>query len=215
MVLRKFQHGAVCFLRRLAPLPLPRSPRPAPNGCYLFRLTLPKVRTPGANLHSMLAPPLHHGGVPMVVRDDTRRGETQFRPGACPHVPVHQTHNPPSGLSKPAHCHDLKLALKARVPLLLNALYRTLEWLNDNPPPAPLTPPTGANSWGRPWSPYSTSHTALQRPPPAYQPPPPPPPSRTKWHTSLQSAPVPHPLRHTLKLGNTPASPQDLSGPYR
>ena len=42
-----------------------------------------------------------------------------------------------------------------------------------------------------------------------------PPPSRTKWHTSLQSAPVPHPLRHTPKLGNTPASPQDLSGLYR
>ena len=79
---------------------------------------------------------------------------------------------PPSGRRKPAHCHDLKLALKARVPLLLNALYRTLEWLNDNPPPAPLTPPTGPNSWGRPWSPYSTSHTALQPPPPAYHPPP-------------------------------------------
>ena len=120
---------------------------------------------------------------------------------------------PPSSRRKPAHCHDLKLALKARVPLLLNALYRTLEWLNDNPPPAPLTPPTGPNSWGRPWSPYSTSHTALQRPP--IPPTTLPPPSRTKWHTSLQSAPVPHPLRHTPKLGNTPASPQDLSGLYR
>ena len=79
---------------------------------------------------------------------------------------------PPSGRRKPAHCHDLKLAVKGRVPLLLNALYRTLEWLNDNPPPAPVTPPAGPNSWGRPWSPYSTSHTALQRPPPAYHPPP-------------------------------------------
>ena len=73
---------------------------------------------------------------------------------------------PPSGRRKPAHCHDLKLALKARVPLFLNALYCTLEWLNDNPHPAPLTPPTGPNSGGRPWSPYSTSQTALQRPPP-------------------------------------------------
>ena len=81
---------------------------------------------------------------------------------------------PPSGRRKPAHCHDLKLALKSRVPLLLNALYRTLEWLNDNPPPPPLTPPTGSNSWGRPWSPYSTSHTALQRPPPFTTLPPPP-----------------------------------------
>ena len=103
--------------------------------------------------------------------------------------------------------------MKARVPLLLNALYRTLEWLNDTPPPpAPLTPPTGPNSWGRPWSPYSTSHTALQRPPAAYHPPPP---SWTKWHTSLHGAPIPHPLRHTPKLENTPASPQDLSGLYR
>ena len=50
---------------------------------------------------------------------------------------------PLSGQSNPAHCHDLKLALAAQVPLLLNALYRTLEWLNDHPPPAPLTPPTG------------------------------------------------------------------------
>ena len=95
MVLQKFQHGAVCFPRRLAPSPLPRLPRPAPNGCYLFRLTLPDVRTPGANLHSVLAPPLHHAGVPMVVRDHARRGGTQFRPGAYPHVPVHQTYNPP------------------------------------------------------------------------------------------------------------------------
>ena len=119
---------------------------------------------------------------------------------------------PPSGRRKPAHCHDLKIALKAPVPLHLNALYRTLEWLNDNPPQAPLSPPTGPNSGGSPWSPYSMSHTALQRPPPAYHPPPP---SQTKWHTSLQSAPVPHLLRHTPKLGNTPASPQDLSGLYR
>ena len=60
------------------------------------------------------------------------------------------------------------------LPTYLNALYRTLEWLNNNPPPAPLTPSTGPNSWGRPWSPYSTSHTALQRPPPCLPPPPPP-----------------------------------------
>ena len=40
-------------------------------------------------------PPFHHGGIPMVVRDHTRQGEAQFRPGACPHVPVHQTDNPP------------------------------------------------------------------------------------------------------------------------
>ena len=44
---------------------------------------------------------------------------------------------PPSGRSKPAHCHDLKLAVTARVPLFLNALYRTLEWLKDHLPPSP------------------------------------------------------------------------------
>ena len=48
---------------------------------------------------------------------------------------------PPSGRRKPAHCHDLKVALMARVPLLLDALYRTLEWLNDPPPPSPPHPP--------------------------------------------------------------------------
>ena len=59
---------------------------------------------------------------------------------------------PPSGRRKPAHCHDFKLALKDRVPLLLNALYRTLEWLNDPPPPplAPLTPPKGPQLMGTP-----------------------------------------------------------------
>ena len=40
-------------------------------------------------------PPPHQGGVPMVVSDHTRRGEMQLRPGAGPHVPVRQTHNPP------------------------------------------------------------------------------------------------------------------------
>ena len=49
--LRKLQHGAVCFPRRLAPSPLPRLPRPTPDGFYLFRLTLPDMRTPGADLH--------------------------------------------------------------------------------------------------------------------------------------------------------------------
>ena len=107
----------------------------------------------------------------------------------CPCTPNSQP--PPSGRRKPAHCHDLKLALKARVPLLLNALYRTLEWLNDNPPPAPLTPSTGPNSWGRPWSPYSTSHTALQRPPPRLPP----------------SAPLPDKVAHKPPKRPRPPSP--------
>ena len=116
---------------------------------------------------------------------------------------------PPSGHRKPAHCHDLKLALMAHVPLLLNALYRTLEWSNDHPPPAPLTPPNGPNPWRRPWSPYSMSHTAQQRPPrlPASLPP-----SQTRLHTSLQSAPAPLPRQHTPRLEYTPVNPLSQSG---
>ena len=120
---------------------------------------------------------------------------------------------PPSSRRKPAHCQDLKLALMARVPLLLNALYCTLEWFNDHRRRAPLTPSTGQNPWRRPWSPYSTSHTTQQRPPP-----PPttlPHPSQPRLHTSLQSAPAPLPWRHKPRLENTLASPLSPSGLYR
>ena len=206
MVLRKFQHGAVCFPRQLAPLPLPGLPRPAPNGCYLFRLTLPNVRTPGANLHSVLAPPLHHGGVPMWSAT-THVGERRnFVRGLVPVSLYTKLTTPPSGRRKPAHCHDLKLALKARVPLLLNALYRTLEWLNNNPPPAPLTPSTGPNSWGRPWSPYSTSHTALQRPLPAYHPPSPPP--RQSGTQASKAPPSPIPCGRGQSSETRPPAPK-------
>ena len=119
---------------------------------------------------------------------------------------------PPSSRRKPAHCHDLKLFLKSCVPLLLNALYRTLEWLNENPPPSPAHPPHGPQLMGMPL--VALQHvTHRPTPPPPRLPPSPP--SRTNWHTSLQSAPVPNPLRHTPKLRNTPASPRDLSGLYR
>ena len=66
--------------------------------------------------------PLYHGGGPMVVRDHTRRRTAQFLPRAGPYVPIHKLTTHPSGRRTPAHCHDLKLALTARVPLLLNAL---------------------------------------------------------------------------------------------
>ena len=104
---------------------------------------------------------------------------------------------PPSGQRKPAHCHCSKLALMAQVPLLLNALHRTLEWLNDNPP-QPHSPPPRAPTHGDAPGRLTARHT----PPNSAPPPPttPPPPSRTTLHTSLQSAPVPHPLRHTPKL---------------
>ena len=129
---------------------------------------------------------------------------------------------PPSGRRKPAHCHDLKLALMARVPLLLNALYRTLGWLNDPPPPAPLTLPMGPNPWRRPWSPYSTSHTAQQRPPPTYHPPPPlpdkvahKPPKRTRppspaAHTKARkhARQPPRPVRPLSLKRSTASQPQ-------
>ena len=170
MVLRKFQHGAVCFPGRLAPSPLPRLPMDVisfvshcPTCEHLVQTYIQCWRPPFTTVVSQWWSATTHVG--------ERRN---FVRGLVPMSLYTKLTTPPSGRRRPAHCHDLKLALKARVPLLLNALYRTLEWLNDNPPPAPLTPPTGPNSWGRPWSPYSTSHTVLQRPPPpAYHPPPP------------------------------------------
>ena len=158
------------------------------------------------------------------------RERRNFVRGLVPMSLYNKLTTPASGQRKPAHCHDLKLALKARVPLLLNALYRTLEWLNDNPPPAPLTPPTGPNSWGSPWSPYSTSHTALQRPPPAYhltpplpdkvackpperlRPPSPPAHAKARKHASQP----PRPVRPLSLKRNTASQPQrELPPPKR
>ena len=138
----------------------------------------------------------------------THVGERRnFVRGLVPMTLYTKLTTPPSGRRKPAHCHDLKLALKDRVPLLLSALYRTLEWLKDHPPPAPLTPPTGPNSWGRPWSPYSTSHTAQQRPPPAYHPPPPLPDKVA--HKPPKRLRPPSPAAHTKarKHGRQPPRP--------
>ena len=140
--------------------------------------------------------------------------------------------DPPSCRRKPAHCRDVKLALMALVPLLLNALYRTLEWLNDHPPAAPLTPPTGPNPWRRPWLPYSTSHSAQQRPPPppAYDPPlplpdkvahkppkrprPPSPAAHTKARKHARQPPTP--VRPLLLKRTTASQPQpELPPPKR
>ena len=98
---------------------------------------------------------------------------------------------PPSDRRKPAHCHDLKLALMARVPMLLNALYRTLEWLNDHPPLAPLTSPHGPE-------PMETPLIALQHvthrptaPPPRLPPSPPPPGQSCTQASKAPPSPIP------------------------
>jgi hypothetical protein len=138
----------------------------------------------------------------------THVGERRnFVRGLVPMTLYTKLTTPPSGRRKPAHCHDLKLALKDRVPLLLSALYRTLEWLKDHPPPAPLTPPTGPNSWGRPWSPYSTSHTAQQRPSPAYHPPPPLPDKVAHKPPKRPRPPSPAAHTKTRKHGRQPPRP--------
>ena len=174
MVLRKFQHGAICFPRRLAPSPLPRLPRPAPDGCYLFRLTLPNVRTPGPILHSMLAPPLHHGGVPMVVRDHTRGGETQFRPGACSHDAVHQTHNPPLRPKKTSTLSRLKTRPEGSFSPAPQRPIPHAGMAKRPPPPSPAHPPYGPQLMGTPL--VALQHVAHRptTPPPRLPPSPPP-----------------------------------------
>ena len=141
----------------------------------------------------------------------THVGEKRnFVRGLVPMSLYRKLGTPPSGQGQQAHCHDLQLALMARVPLLLNPLYRTLEWLNDHPPQPP--PPQGPKHMKTPLVALQhVTHRPAAPPPP----PTPPPPSQAKLHTSLPSAPVPHPLRHTPNLENTPASPQVLSGLYR
>ena len=106
----------------------------------------------------------------------THLGERRnFVRGLVPMTLYTKLTTPPSGRRKPAHCHDLKLALKARVPLLLNALYRTLEWLNNNPPPEPPSPPprarTHGDAPGRPTARHTPPYSAP--PPPTTLPPPP------------------------------------------
>ena len=61
----------------------------------------------------------------------------------------------------------------AHVPLLLNALYRTLEWLND-PPPEPHSPPPRAQTHGGAPGRLTARHTPPNsaRPPPTTLPPP-------------------------------------------
>ena len=116
---------------------------------------------------------------------------------------------PPSDRRKPAHCHDLKLALKARVPLLLNALYRTLEWLNENPPPSPAHPPHGPQLTGTPLVALQhVTHRPTAPPPPAYHPSPPPLPDKVAHKAPKRPRPPP-PAAHakTRKHARQPPRP--------
>ena len=100
---------------------------------------------------------------------------------------------PPSGRRKPAHCHDLKLALMARVPLLLNALYRMLEWLDDHPhPPSPPHPPHRPKPMEAPL--VALQHvTHRPRAPPPPRLPPSRPPPRQSCAQASKAPPAPFP----------------------
>ena len=164
MVLRKLQHGAVSFPRQLAPLPLPRLPRPAPDGCHLFVSHCPTFEHLVQTYIQCWRPPFTTV-VSQWSSATTHVGERRnFVRGLVPMSLYTKLTTRPSGRRKPAHRHDLKLALMAGVPMLLHALYRTLEWLNDDPPPAPVTPPRSPNPWRRPWLPYSTSLKPVRTP---------------------------------------------------
>ena len=95
---------------------------------------------------------------------------------------------PPSGRRKPAHCHDFKVALMALVPLLLNPLYRTLEWLNDHPPPLPHSPTTRAQPMEAPLVALQHVTHRPTAPSPSL---PPSPPSPRQGYTQASKAPWP------------------------
>ena len=211
VVLRKLQHGTIFISQRLTPSPLPTCPEPDPMDVISFVPHCPTCEHLVETYVQCWRPPFTRV-VSQWWSATTHVGERRnyFR-GLVPMSLYTKFTNPPSGRSKPAQCHGLKLAVTARVPLFLNALYRTLEWLKDHLPPSPLRPFNGPNPWRRPWLPYNTSHTAQQRPPPPTNLPPP---SQTSLHTSLQSAPAPLPRRHRPKLENTPASPVNQSALY-
>ena len=122
----------------------------------------------------------------------------------CPCTPNSQP--PPSGRREPAHCYHFKLAVKARVPLLLNALYRTLEWLNENPPPSPAQPPPQPQLMG---TPLVTLQHVTHRPtvPPPSLPPSPPPPRQSGTQAS-KAPPSPTPCGTRQSWETRPPAPE-------
>ena len=79
---------------------------------------------------------------------------------------------PAHGESKPQRVLAFKNALPQRQRKLKDALSGALTWLAEDPPPRPHPPPQGPNTWGKPNSTYSTSHTPPESPAPRYHPPP-------------------------------------------
>ena len=66
---------------------------------------------------------------------------------------------PTTGETKPQRVLAFKNALPTRQRQLKDALSEALTWLDEDPPPLPCPPPQGLNTWGKPHSTYSTSHT--------------------------------------------------------
>ena len=66
---------------------------------------------------------------------------------------------PVTGETKPQRVLAFKNALPQRQQQLKEALSKALTWLTEDPPPLSRPPTQGPNTWAKPHSTYSTSHT--------------------------------------------------------
>ena len=66
---------------------------------------------------------------------------------------------PTTGETRPQRVLAFENALPQRQRQLTDALLQALTWLAEDPPPLPRHPPQGPNTWGQPYSTYSTSHS--------------------------------------------------------
>ena len=64
-----------------------------------------------------------------------------------------------TGETKPQRVLAFENALPQRQRQLKDTLSKALAWLAEDPPPPSTNPPQGPNTWGKPYSTYSTSHT--------------------------------------------------------
>ena len=79
---------------------------------------------------------------------------------------------PAHGESKPQRVLAFKNALPQRQQKRKDALSDALTWLAEDRPPRPHSAPQGPNTWGKPNSTYSTSHTPPEFSAARYHPPP-------------------------------------------